>query len=135
MAEEVGFKTVLYCEELGVDVLVTLPDVVSVAEARHDVERGEHGGSEVVVLLRVRPVVGAGEHGEDDGEGVVTELFEGGKQSLDALLGGRGDVLVGDDAEAVGRGAWHRRRAPCGSGEARAWNQSMSLCERGCPWR
>ena len=32
------------------EVLVTLPDMVGVAEARHDVERGEHGGGEVVVL-------------------------------------------------------------------------------------
>ena len=59
------------------DVLVTLPDVVGVAEACNDVERGEHGGGEIVVLGRGGPVVRFGEHGEDDGEGVVTELFEG----------------------------------------------------------
>lgn len=74
------------------DVLVTLPDVVGVAEARHDVKRREHGGGEIVVLLGCCPVVSFGEHGEDDGESVVTELFEGCEESLDALLGCRGDV-------------------------------------------
>ena len=50
VAEEIGCEAILDGEELGVEVLVTLPDMVGVAEARHDVERGEHGGGEVVVL-------------------------------------------------------------------------------------
>ena len=45
VAEEIGFKALLYCEELGVEVLVTLPNVVGEAEAGHDVKRGEHGVS------------------------------------------------------------------------------------------
>lgn len=52
MAEEIRFETLLYCEELGVDILVTLPDVVGVAELANDVERGEHGGGEVVIKAR-----------------------------------------------------------------------------------
>lgn len=40
LAEEVGCEALLYCEELGVDVLVTLPDVVGVAETCHNVKRG-----------------------------------------------------------------------------------------------
>lgn len=81
VAEEVGCEALLYCEELGVDVLVTLPDVVGVAEARHDVERGEHGGGEVVILCGCRPVVSVGEHGER----VVTEFFQRGKEAFDTL--------------------------------------------------
>ena len=50
VAEEIGCEAILDGEELGVEVLVTLPDMVGVAEARHDVERGKHGGGEVVVL-------------------------------------------------------------------------------------
>ena len=92
MAEEVGFEALFDGEELGVEVLVTLPDVVGIAEAGHDVERGEHGGGEIVVLLGCRPVVGFGEHGEDDGESFVAELFEGCEEPFDALLGCRGDV-------------------------------------------
>lgn len=49
MAEEVGFEKLLDDEELGVEVLVTLPNVVKVAELANDVERGEHGGGEVVI--------------------------------------------------------------------------------------
>ena len=79
-------------EELGVDVLVTLPDVVRKAELRDEVKRGEHRGSEILVLRGNRPLVSVREHGEDDGEGVVAELFEGSKETVDALLGGRGDV-------------------------------------------
>ena len=37
-------------------------------------------------------MVSVGEHGEDDGERVVAELFEGSKETVDALFGGRGDV-------------------------------------------
>lgn len=52
MAEEVGFEKLLDDEELGVEVLVTLPNVVKVAELANDVERGEHGGGEVVIKAR-----------------------------------------------------------------------------------
>ena len=51
VAEEIGCEAILDGEELGVEVLVTLPDMVGVAEARHDVERGEHGGGKILVLL------------------------------------------------------------------------------------
>lgn len=52
MDEEVGFEKLLDDEELGVEVLVTLPNVVKVAELANDVERGEHGGGEVVIKAR-----------------------------------------------------------------------------------
>ena len=51
VAEEVGCEAILDGEELGVEVLVTLPYVVGVAELAHDVERGEHGGDKILVLL------------------------------------------------------------------------------------
>ena len=85
------------------DILVAQPDMVREAQLMDDVEAREHGGSEIVVLRGCRPVVGVGKHGEDDLESVVAEFFERKEESLDALLGSRGDVLVGDDAEAVGR--------------------------------
>ena len=90
-------------EELGVNLLVVLPDMVGEAELVDGVEVGEHGGSEILVLRGCRPVVGIGKQGEDDLEGVVAEFFERKEESLDALLGSRGDILITDDAEAVGR--------------------------------
>ena len=103
LGEILRFKALLDGEELGVNLLVVLPDVVGETELVDGVEVGEKGGCEILVLRRCRPMVGIGKHGENDLEGIVTELFKRKKESLDALLGSRGDVLVGDDAEAVGR--------------------------------
>ena len=89
-------------EEFGTSVLVAQPDMVREAQLMDDVETRKHGGCEIVVLRGCRPVVGIGKHGEDDLESVVAEFFERKEESLDALLGSRGYVLVGDDAEAVG---------------------------------
>ena len=60
------FKALLDGEELGVNLLVVLPDVVSVAEVMDGVEVEEHRGCEILVLRGCRPVVGIGKHGEDD---------------------------------------------------------------------
>ena len=46
--EELRFETVLNGEQLGTNVLVSQPDMVSKAQLVHDVERREHRGSEVM---------------------------------------------------------------------------------------
>ena len=97
------FKALLDGEELGVDFLVVLPDVVGEAELVDGVESWKKRGGEILVLRGCRPVVGIGKQGEDDLEGVVAELFQRQEKSLYALLGCRGDILVTDDAETVGR--------------------------------
>ena len=58
------------------NLLVVLPDVVGEAEVVDGVEVGEHGGSEILVLRGCRPVVGGGQQGENDLQGVVAELFK-----------------------------------------------------------
>ena len=65
------FKALLDGEELGMNLLVVLPDVVGEAEVMDGVEAGEHGGCEILVLRRFRPVVGGGQHGEDDLQGII----------------------------------------------------------------
>ena len=97
------FKALLDGEELGVNLLVVLPDVVGEAELVDGGEVGKKRGCEILVLRGCRPVVGGGQQGEDDLEGVVAEFFEGKEKSLYALLGCRGDILITDDTEAVGR--------------------------------
>ena len=103
LGEIFRFKALLDGEELGVNLLVVLPDVVGEAKVVDGVEVGEHRGCEILVLRGCCPMMCGGQHGEDDLQGVVAELFKRKEESLDALLGSRGDVLVGDDAEAVGR--------------------------------
>lgn len=78
-----------------------LPDVFGVAEVLDCVKVGEHCGCEVSELLRVGPLVGCREHGEDDREGIVAQLFKPCKQSVNTLLGGRNYVLIVDYSESV----------------------------------
>lgn len=99
--EEFRFESALDNEELGVNLHEVLPDVFGVAEVLDGVKVGEHCGCEVIELLRVGPLVGCREHGEDYREGIVAQLFKSGKKPVDTLLGCRNYVLIVDYSEAV----------------------------------
>lgn len=99
--EELRFESALDNEELGMNLHEVLPDVFGVAEVLDGVKVGEHCGCEVFELLRVGPLVGSREHGEDDREGIIAQLFKSGKKSVDTLLGCRNYVLIVDYSEAV----------------------------------
>ena len=100
-AEKLRFESALDNEELGVNLHEVLPDVFGVSEMLDGVKVGKHCGCEVSELLRVGPLVGCREYGEDDRESVVAHLFKPCKQSVNTLLGCRNYVLIVDYSEAV----------------------------------
>lgn len=100
-AEELRFKSALDNEELGVNLHEVLPDVFGVAEVLDGVKVGKHCDGKVIELLRVGLLVGCREHGEDDRESVVAQLFKPCKQSVNTLFGCRDYVLIVDYSEAV----------------------------------
>ncbi len=101
--EEVTGEAFLDGDELGVDFLIVLPKVVGMPEVAHGVEPREHGGGEVFVLRRSRPMVCRGQEREDDVQCVVAHFFQRREEAFYAFLACRGNVLVGDHPEAVGR--------------------------------
>lgn len=101
-AEKLRFESALDNEELGVNLHEVLPDVFGVAEVPDCVKVGEHCGCEVIELFRVGPLVSCREHGEDDRESVVAQLFKPCKQSVNTLLGCRNYVLIVDYSETIG---------------------------------
>ena len=89
--------------ETFAQLLVAVPDMVANGEAAAEVHEWEHRGGEILALGRFAPVGATGETKDEGFDGGVALRLERGNQGVDALTRSRNQVLVRDDAEAVGR--------------------------------